>query len=74
MIEDDVTQLWAMANLVSPGEVTVTAVSTGSEALAALDRGHFECVVVDLGLPDIVRAGDRLARGRLGTPIAHLRD
>ena len=53
VIEDDVTQLSAMANLVSSGEVTVTAVSTGSEALAALDRGRFDCVVVDLGLPDI---------------------
>ena len=53
VIEDDITQLSAMANLVSSGEVTVTAVSTGSEALAALDRGRFDCVVVDLGLPDI---------------------
>ena len=53
VIEDDVTQLSAMANLVSSGEVTVTAVSTGSEALVALDRGRFDCVVVDLGLPDI---------------------
>jgi CheY-like chemotaxis protein len=31
----------------------VTAVSTGEEALQALDVTHFECVIVDLGLPDI---------------------
>ena len=53
VIEDDVTQLSAMANLIESGEVTVTAVCTGAEALRALDTGTFECVIVDLGLPDI---------------------
>jgi hypothetical protein len=53
VIEDDVTQLSAMANLIESGEVTVTAVCTGNEALRALDEGTFDCVIVDLGLPDI---------------------
>jgi CheY-like chemotaxis protein len=53
VVEDDVTQLSAMANLIESGEVTVTAVSTGSQALAALEDSHFDCVIVDLGLPDI---------------------
>ncbi|HEV3086591.1 MAG TPA: response regulator, partial [Candidatus Elarobacter sp.] len=53
VVEDDVTQLSAMANLIESGEVTVTAVSTGAQALAALDEAHFDCVIVDLGLPDI---------------------
>jgi HAMP domain-containing protein/CheY-like chemotaxis protein len=53
VVEDDVTQLSAMANLIQSGEVTVTAVSTGAQALAALDEEHFDCVIVDLGLPDI---------------------
>jgi len=53
VVEDDVTQLSAMANLIQTGEVTVTAVSTGAQALAALDDAHFDCVIVDLGLPDI---------------------
>ena len=39
-IEDDVTQLSAMANLIESGEVTVTAVCTGTEALRALEDGH----------------------------------
>ncbi len=52
LVEDDVTQLSAMANLVSSGEVNVTAVSTGAEALAALDNGTYDCAIVDLGLPD----------------------
>jgi CheY-like chemotaxis protein len=53
VIEDDVTQLSAMANLIQSGEVTVTAVSTGAQAMAALDDSKFDCVIVDLGLPDI---------------------
>jgi HAMP domain-containing protein/CheY-like chemotaxis protein/signal transduction histidine kinase len=53
VIEDDVTQLSAMANLIQSGEVTVTAVSTGTQAMAALDESKFDCVIVDLGLPDI---------------------
>jgi len=51
VIEDDVTQLSAMANLIQSGEVTVTAVSTGAQAMAALDDSKFDCVIVDLGLP-----------------------
>src|SRR6202042_2256875 len=50
VIEDDVTQLSAMANLIQTGEVTVTAVCTGAEALRALEAGTFDCVIVDLGL------------------------
>jgi len=53
VVEDDVTQLSAMANLIQTGEVTVTAVCTGAEALTAIDEGHFDCVIVDLGLPDM---------------------
>ncbi|HEX3550017.1 MAG TPA: response regulator, partial [Candidatus Elarobacter sp.] len=53
VIEDDVTQLSAMANLIQSGEVTVTAVSTGSQAMSALDESKFDCVIVDLGLPDM---------------------
>jgi CheY-like chemotaxis protein/signal transduction histidine kinase/HAMP domain-containing protein len=53
VIEDDITQLSAMTNLIESGEVTVTAVCTGAEALRALDKGTFDCVIVDLGLPDV---------------------
>jgi CheY-like chemotaxis protein len=53
VVEDDVTQLSAMASLIESGEVTVTAVSSAAEALAALDRATFDCVIVDLGLPDM---------------------
>ncbi len=58
VIEDDLTQLNAMVNLIGNGEVAVTAVRSGNEALAALETERFDCIVVDLGLPDY--PGDEL--------------
>ncbi len=58
VIEDDITQLNAMVNLIGSGEVSVTAVRSGDEAIEALNTGKFDCIVVDLGLPDI--PGDQL--------------
>ena len=53
VVEDDLTQLSAMANLISTGEIVVTAVAAGTEALSALDENRFDCIVMDLGLPDM---------------------
>jgi CheY-like chemotaxis protein len=58
VIEDDLTQLNAMVNLISSGEVAITAVRSGKEALDALQGTRFDCIVVDLGLPDV--GGDQL--------------
>ncbi|MBV9270659.1 MAG: response regulator, partial [Candidatus Eremiobacteraeota bacterium] len=58
VIEDDLTQLNAMVNLISSGEVAVTAVRTGSEALDALSSARYDCIVLDLGLPDV--SGEQL--------------
>ncbi len=73
VIEDDLTQLNAMVNLISTGEVQITAVRTGGEALEALQNGQFDCIVVDLGLPDV--DGDdlieriRMQRNHARTPV-----
>ncbi|MGH7716185.1 MAG: response regulator, partial [Vulcanimicrobiaceae bacterium] len=53
VVEDDLTQLSAMANLISTGEIVVTAVAAGTEALSAMDENRFDCIVMDLGLPDM---------------------
>jgi HAMP domain-containing protein/CheY-like chemotaxis protein/signal transduction histidine kinase len=53
VVEDDLTQLNAMVNLISTGELSITAVRTGAEALEALGNSRFDCIVVDLGLPDV---------------------
>jgi len=73
VIEDDLTQLNAMVNLISSGEVQITAVRTGAEALEALQDKQFDCIVVDLGLPDV--SGDdlieriRMQRAHARTPV-----
>ncbi|HVA33937.1 MAG TPA: response regulator, partial [Candidatus Baltobacteraceae bacterium] len=66
VVEDDITQLNALVNLIGSGEISVTAVRTGSEALAALSQESFDCIVVDLGLPDI--AGEELITRMRATP------
>ena len=53
VIEDDVTQLNAMVTLIQTGEVDVTAVSTAEAALDAVRAQVFDCIVLDLGLPDM---------------------
>ncbi|MBW4647490.1 MAG: response regulator [Kastovskya adunca ATA6-11-RM4] len=53
VVEDDETQRQSIVELIGNGDVLTTAVGTGTAALAALKAGHFDCVVLDLGLPDM---------------------
>jgi len=53
VVEDDLTQLSAMANLIGTGEITVTAVGSAREALTTLEDSQFDCIVLDLGLSDM---------------------
>ncbi|WP_373049301.1 HAMP domain-containing protein [Vulgatibacter sp.] len=53
VVEDDEKQRMAIRNLIGNGDVKTTAVGSGAAALAALDEKHFDCVVLDLGLPDM---------------------
>jgi len=53
VVEDDKTQRQTIIELIGTGDVQTTAVSTGAAALAALKAGSFDCVVLDLGLPDM---------------------
>jgi HAMP domain-containing protein/signal transduction histidine kinase/CheY-like chemotaxis protein len=66
VVEDDITQLNALVNLIGSGEVAVTAVRTGAEALTAIEQQRFDCMVVDLGLPDI--AGEELIKRMRAMP------
>ena len=43
----------SIVELIGNGDVKTTAVATGEEALAALDAQPFDCLVLDLGLPDM---------------------
>ncbi len=53
LIEDDATQRDSLKQLIGNGDVATTAVATGAAALAALSQERFDCIVLDLGLPDI---------------------
>jgi hypothetical protein len=53
VVEDDETQRHSIVELIGNSDVFTTAVGTGAEALAALKAEHFDCVVLDLGLPDM---------------------
>jgi CheY-like chemotaxis protein len=52
LVEDDDTERAAVAELIGRGEdVDVVAVGSGEEAVEALERQHFDCMVLDLKLP-----------------------
>lgn len=51
VVDDDEKERLAIAVVIGNGDVRTTAVATGEEALAALEKQHFDCAVVDLKLP-----------------------
>jgi len=51
LVEDDATQREAIEELIGNGDVETISVPTGEEALARLEAGHFDCLVIDLKLP-----------------------
>ncbi|MFC7513454.1 HAMP domain-containing protein [Herbaspirillum sp. GCM10030257] len=53
VVEDDVMQRDAIVNLIGTGDVHIVAVGSGKEALEALHANQFDCMVLDLTLPDI---------------------
>ncbi|MCW5316194.1 HAMP domain-containing protein [Nostoc sp. KVJ3] len=53
VVEDDDTQRLSIVELIGNSDVSTTAVATGTEALEAIRNQHFDCLVLDLGLPDM---------------------
>jgi HAMP domain-containing protein/signal transduction histidine kinase/DNA-binding response OmpR family regulator len=53
VVEDDEIQRKSIKELVGNHDVEITTVSSGEEALAELQREHYDCMVVDLMLPDM---------------------
>ncbi|MBD2385638.1 HAMP domain-containing protein [Cylindrospermum sp. FACHB-282] len=53
VIEDDDHQRRSIIELIGSGDVTITAVGTGAAALEAIRTQLFDCLVLDLGLPDM---------------------
>ncbi len=53
VVEDDEIQRMSITDLIGNGDVKTTMVGSGREALDALSQQHFDCMVLDLGLPDM---------------------
>jgi CheY-like chemotaxis protein/HAMP domain-containing protein/putative methionine-R-sulfoxide reductase with GAF domain len=53
VVEDDRVQQQAIVELLADTDLETTAVATGEEALDQLQRNPFDCMVLDLGLPDM---------------------
>lgn len=53
VIEDDPVQAQSIIELIGGGDVTSTAVHTGAAALEVLASQPCDCIVLDLGLPDM---------------------
>jgi len=53
IVEDNDAQRQAIVELIGADDIEIVAVATGDEALRAVREKHFDCLVLDLGLPDM---------------------
>jgi CheY-like chemotaxis protein/two-component sensor histidine kinase len=53
VVEDDERQRESIRQLLRNSEVEITGVDTAGAALAALGRSTFDCMIMDLNLPDL---------------------
>lgn len=53
IVEDNAHERESLEHLIEGADVKVTAVSTGREGLSALAERKYDCLVLDLGLPDM---------------------
>jgi len=60
IVEDDTLQRESMSKLISDPGVEITAVALGQEALEALKKTIYDCMVIDLKLPDM--SGEELLK------------
>jgi len=53
LVEDNTNQRYAITKLISDQDVVIQEVSTGIDALSELRKNKFDCMILDLGLPDM---------------------
>jgi len=53
LVEDDQRQRQSMVALIGDDDIEIEAVATGEEALALLRASVFDCMIIDLKLPDM---------------------
>jgi len=60
IVEDDKLQRESMVKLISSADVEITAVALGKDALESLKKVAYDCIVIDLKLPDMT--GEQLLK------------
>jgi CheY-like chemotaxis protein len=60
IVEDDKLQRESVVKLIADPEIEITAVALASEALDALKKTIYDCIVIDLKLPDM--SGEELLK------------
>ena len=70
VVEDDAVLRGAITELVASGDTVTVEAKDGQEAYALLQQEHFDCMVLDLGLPDCngIELLRRLATSGLSIP------
>lgn len=53
VVEDDRNTQIAISNLLKNGSVEICQAETGADGLERLDEGSFDCIILDLQLPDM---------------------
>jgi HAMP domain-containing protein/signal transduction histidine kinase/DNA-binding response OmpR family regulator len=53
IVEDDEVQRNIIQEIIGDVDINIVSVGTGEEALKLLKEDHFDCTVLDLGLPDM---------------------
>jgi len=53
VVEDDTVLRREIVKLIGNGDVHTTAVSSGEEVIATLREKRFDCMILDIGLPDM---------------------
>jgi CheY-like chemotaxis protein len=53
VIEDDAAQSLNITNILGDGDIEMTLAGTGHEAIKLIGKQQFDCVILDLGLPDM---------------------
>ena len=68
LVEDDDRQRDSVVQLISDDDVEIVAVGTGEEALALLRTTIYDCMIIDLKLPDM--QGNELLQKMAGEQLA----
>ena len=70
MAEDNAINQLVVRTMLEPAGVALTVVENGQEALEAMSRGRYDCVLMDINMPvmDGITALEAIRQGKAGNP------